>query len=271
MGLKSVFQADGARWELEAACTPLRCPRRRQPAARCACSQDNASSLDSDGSSDGSRLLTRRQAAVAAAAAAAVFLALQQPRAARASALGPAVDGVWQALGGGPPDLLFPPSFLGVWEVTSTLVRLELPLGPEAVPDMSVVQRARAQDLGRPLRYAAAFVLNARGQPVADRAFNTASLLEAYTGAAAVGLPRRAAAAPATAAARGWPRRRAPAPPGPSRRHARGPAAAARALEPGRPQLADPGDAGGAAGEGGWTGPAAADVGGTDACPGCMA
>lgn len=33
-------------------------------------------------------------------------------------------EAVWEALGGGPPDLVFPEQFEGVWDVMSELVRL---------------------------------------------------------------------------------------------------------------------------------------------------
>ena len=41
-------------------------------------------------------------------------------------------------MGGGPSDLTFPDLFLGRWDVTSTLVKVDLPLGPDFVPDMQV-------------------------------------------------------------------------------------------------------------------------------------
>ena len=42
-------------------------------------------------------------------------------------------------MGGGPSDLTFPASpFLGRWDVTSTLIKVDLPLGPDFVPDMQV-------------------------------------------------------------------------------------------------------------------------------------
>ena len=52
--------------------------------------------------------------------------------------LGGTVDGVWEALGGGPADLFFPDDFEGVWEVESLLTSVDTPLGPEFVPDMQV-------------------------------------------------------------------------------------------------------------------------------------
>lgn len=57
----------------------------------------------------------------------------------QASALPPAFDQVWESMGGGPSDLTFPASpFLGRWDVTSTLIKVDLPLGPDFVPDMQV-------------------------------------------------------------------------------------------------------------------------------------
>jgi hypothetical protein len=64
--------------------------------------------------------------------------------------------------------------------VQSTLVRVELPRGEVAVPDLRGVERAREADLGRPMNYQAAFVRNGRGQVVLDRARNTAELLAVY-------------------------------------------------------------------------------------------
>lgn len=57
---------------------------------------------------------------------------------AQASKLGPAVDGLWEGIGGGPADLFFPEAFKGTWDVASSLVNVETPLGPEFVPDMKV-------------------------------------------------------------------------------------------------------------------------------------
>jgi len=49
--------------------------------------------------------------------------------------------------------LTFPESWLGVWDVTSTLVSVELPLGADAVPNLSAVKRAEQEDLNKPLLY----------------------------------------------------------------------------------------------------------------------
>lgn len=62
----------------------------------------------------------------------------------QASRLPEAVDKGWEAIGGGPADLVFPEEFLGVWEVTSVLQRVDLPLGEDVVPDMAVSQRGLA-------------------------------------------------------------------------------------------------------------------------------
>ncbi|EFN51116.1 hypothetical protein CHLNCDRAFT_55281 [Chlorella variabilis] len=104
---------------------------------------------------------------------------------AAASKLPEAVDRVWEGLGGGPADLVFPDEFLGVWEVDSVLTLVELPLGPEFVPDMRVVQRAQQEDLNALVQYQAAFLQNGRGEVVPDRRFNTASLMRTYAGTAA--------------------------------------------------------------------------------------
>lgn len=41
-------------------------------------------------------------------------------------------------MGGGPPDLVFPEEWAGVWAVESTLTAVLLPLGPDFVPDPKV-------------------------------------------------------------------------------------------------------------------------------------
>ena len=41
-------------------------------------------------------------------------------------------------MGGGPPDLVFPEEWAGVWAVESTLTNVLLPLGPDFVPDPKV-------------------------------------------------------------------------------------------------------------------------------------
>jgi hypothetical protein len=55
-----------------------------------------------------------------------------------AAALPSVLDKAWVTMGGGPADLFFPDEFLGEWEVASTLVKVDLPCGPEFVPDLRV-------------------------------------------------------------------------------------------------------------------------------------
>ncbi|KAG2499710.1 hypothetical protein HYH03_002645 [Edaphochlamys debaryana] len=103
-----------------------------------------------------------------------------------ASKLPPWADGAWEAIGGGPSDLVFPDEFLGVWDVVSVLVRLDTPLGAEGVPPaaQASVRRAQAQDLDKKTAYQVSFVRNRTGKVVYDRRFNTASMLSMYyTGA----------------------------------------------------------------------------------------
>ena len=45
-----------------------------------------------------------------------------------------------------------------------------------------VVDRARREDLDKPLQYPCRFVRNSQGQPVIDSLFNTVSLLDVYMG-----------------------------------------------------------------------------------------
>ena len=68
---------------------------------------------------------------------------------AKASKLPEAADRAWEALGGGPPDLFFPESFLGDWEVSSVLVSVETPLGDEFLTNKAAVDRSIKQDLNR--------------------------------------------------------------------------------------------------------------------------
>ena len=90
------------------------------------------------------------------------------------------VDQAWTAIGGGPSDLFFPDSFLGSWDVESVLTDVDLPMGSEAVPDMTAVNRAIKEDLDKIVRYKVSFDRNQQGKVVMDRKFNTASLLEPY-------------------------------------------------------------------------------------------
>eukprot|EP00884_Botryococcus_braunii_P004263 jgi/Botrbrau1/13838/Bobra.0056s0075.1 len=99
-----------------------------------------------------------------------------------AAALPSVLDKAWVTLGGGPSDLFFPDEFLGEWEVASTLIKVDLPCGPEFVPDLRVVERAKKEDLNIVLRYKASFIRNGGGNVVIDRRYNTAQLLEVYMG-----------------------------------------------------------------------------------------
>ena len=56
----------------------------------------------------------------------------------QASKLPPVFDRAWEAIGGGPADLYFPADFLGRWNVSSILTGVDLPLGPDYVPDLKV-------------------------------------------------------------------------------------------------------------------------------------
>lgn len=100
---------------------------------------------------------------------------------ATASKLGSTVDNFWQGIGGGPPDLFFPDVFEGTWDVVSTLVKMETPLGPEFVPDIKGTNRAKSE-LGMPMGYSVRFFRGSSGKVILDRQFNTSSLLEMYNG-----------------------------------------------------------------------------------------
>eukprot|EP00775_Hariotina_reticulata_P012362 gene12362-12497_t len=89
---------------------------------------------------------------------------------------------IFKGNSGVPADLTFPESWLGVWDITSTLVSVELPLGADAVPNLSSVRRAEQEDLNKPLRYQVAFMRNPSGDVIYDRRFNTAALLATYYG-----------------------------------------------------------------------------------------
>lgn len=115
------------------------------------------------------------------------------PQPALASKFPQAVDSAWEAIGGGPPDLAFPDNFIGVWTVQSLLTSVELPLGPEFVPDMRAVQRAQTEDSGQTVVHEAAFIRNSRDQVVMDRRFNTASLMHTYLGMDAADVAQRIA------------------------------------------------------------------------------
>ncbi|KAF5827256.1 hypothetical protein DUNSADRAFT_1063 [Dunaliella salina] len=89
-------------------------------------------------------------------------------------------DRAWESLGGGPADLVYPEPLLGKWTVTSVLTKVETPMGEQVVPDMNIVNRAKAEDLNRKVQYEAAFIRNKNGEVICDRAFNVASLLSYY-------------------------------------------------------------------------------------------
>jgi hypothetical protein len=73
--------------------------------------------------------------------------------AASASALPGFADKAWEAMGGGPSDLTFPESWLGVWDVSSVLVGVETPLGEDLIPNMRSVRRAQQEDLNKRQTY----------------------------------------------------------------------------------------------------------------------
>ncbi|KAG2439703.1 hypothetical protein HYH02_010582 [Chlamydomonas schloesseri] len=112
------------------------------------------------------------------AGSSAAFVASAGP--AEASKLGGLADSAWEALGGGPSDLVFPEEFVGVWEVTSILTKVDTPLGEDAVPNLQAVRRAQREDLDRPTAYQVSFTRNGAGRVVYDRAFNTAAMLSMY-------------------------------------------------------------------------------------------
>ncbi|KAG2437242.1 hypothetical protein HXX76_005905 [Chlamydomonas incerta] len=118
-----------------------------------------------------------RQAAKSLNSAAIVAAA---PPTAEASKLGGLADSAWEALGGGPSDLVFPDEFVGVWDVTSILTKVDTPLGEDAVPNLQAVRRAQREDLDRPTQYQVSFTRNGGGRVVYDRAFNTAAMLSMY-------------------------------------------------------------------------------------------
>ena len=97
-----------------------------------------------------------------------------------------AFDNAWSSIGGGPADLSFPDTFLGVWLTESTLTKVETPLGLEYVPNPQNVQRALREDLKNKIRYEVAYVKNGKGQVVIDRRHNVKSLMNLYMGRDAI-------------------------------------------------------------------------------------
>lgn len=85
-------------------------------------------------------------------------------------------------LSGQQTDLIFPEQFQGTWIVTSVLQKVDLPFGESQVPDIVQVRRAQNDDLDKPKQYQVRFVTLENGWTVMDRKYNTASLLETYTG-----------------------------------------------------------------------------------------
>ena len=102
----------------------------------------------------------------------------------QASKLPKAFDQAWTSIGGGQADLFFPRSFLGLWNVQvhtvaasqcllclqgadlvaedacpchmqATLMKVDTPLGPDFVPDLRVVERAKREDLQQTINYQA--------------------------------------------------------------------------------------------------------------------
>ena len=123
--------------------------------------------------------VSRRTAAVGQALLAAAPWRARRAQAVQLSEQG---DAAWQGLGGGPADLVYPAGWAGEWDVVSTLVSVETPMGADAAPDPAEVERARKTELNQPSNYSLRFTRNGRGQVVADRPFNTASMLRPYPG-----------------------------------------------------------------------------------------
>lgn len=92
-------------------------------------------------------------------------------------------DKVWTAMGGGQADLFYPDGFNGSWQVVSTLVNVEVPMGEEMLSNPKLAQRARA-DLNKPLVYEQRFVQGPTGRVIADRSYNVRQLTKASTGGA---------------------------------------------------------------------------------------
>lgn len=121
--------------------------------------------------------LPRRSTLLTVAAAAPLALSVCPP----AEALSDGADRLWEAIGGGPPDLYYPEEFFGTWQVVSTLVDVDVPMGEELLTDSRAVQRAKAT-INQPLPYMQRFVRAANGKVIADRPFNIESLTTASMG-----------------------------------------------------------------------------------------
>lgn len=79
-----------------------------------------------------------------------------------------------------PRDIEFPPIFLGTWRVSTVLTKIDLPFGPEAVPDMRQVKRAEQEDLNVRRESTMRFIRVGGEAVVMDRKYNTASLMVDY-------------------------------------------------------------------------------------------
>jgi len=97
-------------------------------------------------------------------------------------ALPEAADKVWSVLGGGPSDLFYPEEFLGSWQVVSTLVDVDVPMGAEMLSNPKLEQRAKSE-LNRPLAYEQRFMRGPNGKVIADRSYNVTSITKATVGA----------------------------------------------------------------------------------------
>lgn len=78
-----------------------------------------------------------------------------------------------------PRDIEFPSIFLGTWRVSTVLTKIDLPFGPDAVPDMRQVKRAEQEDLNVRRESTMRFVRSGDAI-VMDRKYNTASLIADY-------------------------------------------------------------------------------------------
>jgi hypothetical protein len=109
---------------------------------------DSDSACSTSGRQRPAPAASRRMACLAACSALLTTVASAvAPSGALASKLPAFADSAWEAVGGGPPDLFFPEEFLGTWDVTSVLLKVETPLGEELVPNMEV---SPANGLPRP-------------------------------------------------------------------------------------------------------------------------
>jgi hypothetical protein len=82
------------------------------------------------------------------------------------------------------PDLYYPNWFEGRWRVTAVLEAVEAPQGVEFTNPTAFAQAQRHQ--GQSIPYTVRFYPNDQGQIIADRAFNTTAITQAYLGRDAV-------------------------------------------------------------------------------------